>query len=679
MDPKKIAAAVLGFTALLSLSACRTQLMVSPVKANSVPPEGQVYFLSRVEHLATLDRELAKCEVNPSLNLLAHAWFRSEVDALGDLRGELRNSALLGLHPKCPTATHQPTSAGLGTALQRVQDLLPKEPPAACGQQHPAHTSAYEKVFREILRDFLRDPVLVSGVDWGTQCPKTARSLESLTDSTDLNARLAQLTSCPAGFNRDTELAEVNLSVLMRASVTANTLPDMNHAYTIDYLGMTKGTKQTEYLVEKYPNGTLKSVNSKIDDRTAQVIQGTLRGALRLAAASGGFPVTFDVAGAQVGGARLPLTFDQWRTANEGKFPETPLCKARILQLLRQRSDLEAQTSGASTRILALIKEAGEATAAAGKLTKEAADLQKQLDALPAGDPGRKALEEKIEKLKAEAKIQTAKAEQLLKDKAALEEAQGGSLGKFAAVRKQLTITTTHLFRAERPAGATAMEEVIKGADVASAAWFDPSALTKYCSPTLLPCDGTIPKALSASIAGYLGPQPVVQTASKPTEATSLIYREPAHGLLLVCKERACLATNGNLSATPEDTLLVTLADFPQLGILAFLPLTNDTFQNNAIEASFSASGSLEKLKYVSNARAEAAAKAFEGVSADVLAFTEAKQGAKKKELETEKAELDAEKALLEARLARDKARQALEDFHNPGPEPEPVPEPGGE
>jgi hypothetical protein len=155
--------------------------------------------------------------------------------------------------------------------------------------------------------------------------------------------------------------------------------------------------------------------------------------------------------------------------------------------------------------------------------------------------------------------------------------------------------------------------------------------------------------------------------------ATALVYREPAHGLLLVCKERACLdRQDGGLAATSEDTLLATVADFPQLGILAYLPLANGTFQNNAIEASFSASGSLETLKYISNARAEAAAKSFESTASDVLAFAEAKQGARKKELETEKAELDAEKALLEARLARDKARQALEEFQNPPPEPQP-------
>src|SRR6185295_1905196 len=99
--------------------------------------------------------------------------------------------------------------------------------------------------------------------------------------------------------------------------------------------------------------------------------------------------------------------------------------------------------------------------------------------------------------------------------------------------------------------------------------------------------------------------------------------------------------------------------------ILAFLPLTNGVFQNNTLEANFAASGSLEKLKYTSNARAEAAAKSFEGASTDILAFAEAKRGAKKKELETKKAELDAEKALLEARLARDKAAQDLEDFLN--------------
>jgi len=76
----------------------------------------------------------------------------------------------------------------------------------------------------------------------------------------------------------------------------------------------------------------------------------------------------------------------------------------------------------------------------------------------------------------------------------------------------------------------------------------------------------------------------------------------------------------------------------------------------------------LEKLEYKSNARAERAAQAFEGAAGDILAFTQAKQEADKKELENEKAKVDAEKALLDAELAREKSRKALEDFLNPPP-----------
>ncbi len=70
MNPRKLVAAVLGTIALISLAACTTELKVSPVTADAVP-QGQVYFLSRVEYLATLDRELVKCDVSPSINLLA--------------------------------------------------------------------------------------------------------------------------------------------------------------------------------------------------------------------------------------------------------------------------------------------------------------------------------------------------------------------------------------------------------------------------------------------------------------------------------------------------------------------------------------------------------------------------------------------------------------------------------
>lgn len=670
MHSPRTAASFIALTLLAT--GCTTSLTTDPADLTRTVPSGQVYYLPRVEHLVTLDRELVKCEVDAPAKTWATVWFKREVENLRKIQDVIDIAAATRVPPtdappSCPGPQVAAIKRDLGAAFPRVQAHWPAGAPADCGKEPSAYEKAYHAVTISLLKDFLADPVFGQRELW-EKCAADSFKLETLTAQTDLRARLRELKRCedllnPPGQTREPAMGE--LKVAMTAVVREHNLPDLEKVYSIRYTGMADTLKHTEYTIEKYPNGTLKSINAVLEDKTAEVIQGTLRGALKLAAASGGFSPAFAAVGAQAAApAELPLTFSAWL---EQEIP--PLCTARTRDLLRQKAEIEAAAEKAAGAILALAKAAEEATAAASTKTTEAAKLQKDLDALPAGDPGRDALSKKIEALKAEAKALADRADKATKDQAAISKEQSGVLTKFADLRKRLTLTSTQMFDAK--AGST--EQELVGAGDAAAVWFSPAGLDKHCEDKSinppkgwLPCSSNppIPTTLLARVASFV--PPAAHNFVQVADGNSLVYREPARGLLLVCREKSCFDAGGKPAVTPENTVFVSAADFPQLGVLAKLPLDNKVFQNNSLTASFSPSGSLEKLVYKSNARAEKAAQAFEGAAGDILTFAEAKRGAKKKALETDKAEVDAETALIKAQLEREKARKELDALLNP-------------
>jgi hypothetical protein len=57
---------------------------------------------------------------------------------------------------------------------------------------------------------------------------------------------------------------------------------DRSKPYLLDYEALEKGFKEIDLAVELYENGTLKSVNAKITDRTAEAVTNALQGAARI-------------------------------------------------------------------------------------------------------------------------------------------------------------------------------------------------------------------------------------------------------------------------------------------------------------------------------------------------------------------------------------------------------------
>ena len=143
------------------------------------------------------------------------------------------------------------------------------------------------------------------------------------------------------------------------------------------------------------------------------------------------------------------------------------------------------------------------------------------------------------------------------------------------------------------------------------------------------------------------------------------LYASPHNRCRLFVCRIDCLLADGSVGAVGDDPVAVADALVPQAGVLAYLPLTNNAFQTNSIDVSFSEAGALTHLKYDTNANALAATETFAKTVDAFAKYQAAKQNAGtdkiKQDTERAKAEterLKAEKELIEARKALTDAGQ---------------------
>lgn len=77
------------------------------------------------------------------------------------------------------------------------------------------------------------------------------------------------LTQCPEFPDKKHPVPMGQVQFQIGATATARTVPGPE--IVIDYEELASVTKTTDFALERYPNGVLKSVNAKVDDRTADV------------------------------------------------------------------------------------------------------------------------------------------------------------------------------------------------------------------------------------------------------------------------------------------------------------------------------------------------------------------------------------------------------------------------
>jgi hypothetical protein len=462
---------------------------------------------------------------------------------------------------------------------------------------------------------------------------------------------------------------KADVQVAMKATITPVHLTDPEHAYAIRYENMSDGTKSTDYNVETYPNGTLKSINVTLDDQTGEIAQSTISGALKIAAAASGFPIPkiTSINGSadekSTACSKVPVeSYDTW-------LEKKQFCNADVRLALIEKDRLDVLYKKVAGNQLTQRGNVAEKMAEIVQLEKKIADDGARLEELKAADNDTLtedevgelgALPDKILKAKKDLREKNEELAGLNKTLAkTLKESEKLKKDR-AKIRKSLTITTVTDFRPDNDTltvGLDGIDEVINK-------WINSAAMETYCGENSGECGVADIDTLNVFYAqAALSPTISKLAQTTPPTKNFLVYRQPVRSPLWICKEQKCFDNDNNFQAEAKNVLFTANVDVPQLGVLASLPLTNYPFQNNALTASFAETGALTKLTYVTNA---AVAKAAEAFNQSVDAYTEyrkEKLNEDKLELERAKSESELRKQLLEAQLEEEKAQDALDEY----------------
>lgn len=589
---------------VVPLAACTTQLQVQRTQGDVVAT-GQVYYLPRTEVQVNVSRELKACRIDFKDDAeAATVWLRAQLNSIkGADTDEERKKQVATL---------------LGDPILSKADVV-----ASIGSLLDADWPAR-----------LRSGTLSAGDAAGRLAPAAARIQAVATVELDIGA-----------------------------AITPYALADLEHAYAIDYNLMQDGLKGTDYGVETYANGTLKSVNITVDDQTGAALQSAVSGAAKIAAALGGFPLDLSPGQAGIAGGVQP--FAQWKNAQ----PVRHLCRPEIRLRLMQRAALQAQVEAQSEAVAAGLKSIGKLEKAQVESIAARDAAKAALDSMDENDPKQPQAQALLKKLEADLKAASKAVADARTELAAAEKGSEDTAKRLAAVRKALTVSTSTLVRPVAGKLSFPMDDATKAA---TAAWTE-KGITEGCAPGDASC-ADFEKDLRATLSVHAGfhAQAAKSPAASDRPAGGIVYRQPVKAMLLVCREAPCVKPDGELVAEPSAVVLSSPVDLPQLGPLAMLPLKNGPFQNNTIGASFSESGGLSKLTYKSNAAAAEAAKAFEGTADTLMKFKDAKRNEEKTKLETAVSEAEARKKLVDAQLALEKAQADLAQFREsqakPGP-----------
>ena len=617
------------------VAGCTTSLKSTPSDVGKILV-GQAYNLPRAEFFVGLDRELKECSVSLPRQELLEAWVISEAQLARDGAESVISSWLSeNLHPERAANTKK-FAGDLGVnsadleALSAYADPIDQKLLAQqvafllVSDQYELDPSFQDSAGKKELKQVLADKV---GTD-----PERAPWLSTLT---------ASVQKLKPSYS---------LVVDLRAKVDRQLLPDPKQYYALNYATMGSGFKKTEYHVEKYPNGTLKSINSIIDDQSASVVNSVANGVLTLAAAATGIPTgTLPHAGEKV------FKLKSFKAYEADKAP--PLCRPELMQVIELR---KAAADTAAKAATAAATQNPVIDALSAEATKAAADWEakkKARQALPAGDAGiaaadtaadkaKTASEDAAQKLTAAKQVKDNLQQTFLKADAQAQ-ALAGKL--ILSVQAQLT-----------PTGTGAIDTlVIPGARSAADQWFEAGGLAIFCSGEQAQKNCTedeqpLPVKLNA-VAQLIGAaMPTVERAIVEDDQSKngVAYREPGRAILKICGVGPCLSeTAVGLNGAAFD-LLTQVVDVPQYGVIAVLPLYNGSFQNNTLTARFTELGSVSGVDYTSNARFAEMAKSFEGTAQKYKTYRDGRRDQTTGDIEAQIKELEARKRLSEAQKA---------------------------
>jgi len=449
------------------------------------------------------------------------------------------------------------------------------------------------------------------------------------------------------------------LEVSMHTTSTPFNLMDTNHVYAIQYTGMSKGRKKTDYAVQTYPNSTLKSINMTVEDKTGPAILSTLNGVAKVVAASYGVPLP--TGGQQVGGD--VQSFEDWLKQNQANVAQLLSADTRLN--LEKKKVLASVYKATAEKLYGSSKGVIDQQKRLDEAQKTLATEQKKLAEMEADDPGIPAQKIVVQNARVKVNTETVTLKKLQDDYGALAKLSAKKSKELAKVQELLTISEATLFIPDKQRLSTGELGVpLAGTNEALDAWLDSLKVKAFCVNAGILVEDFRSK-IAESLFAYVTVYPSRIKVSERDVSEGIVYRQPAQVLLLVARGYPTSVKDGSFPVLQENILLSSRVEVPQLGVLASLPLRNKMFQNNNFEASFSESTALSSLKYTTNAALESAADTL-NQAADVYAqLRNAEDGKEKADLERSTEEANARTELYKAQLEVEKAKQELERFIN--------------
>lgn len=445
--------------------------------------------------------------------------------------------------------------------------------------------------------------------------------------------------------------------------------------YRVDYAALSSWVKTSDFAIDTYPAGTLKSINISADDKSDQVIKAVVKTGLTVASVGLGVPFP-----------GLNVQSLNYLKSGNGTEPEAQKVAVRCTS--ETRTALAAVTSTKATlktetEALEEKNRQVEALALVGAITEEQkaalikllAEQRAQVKTL---EKARKAYSDALDAVSAtETRFWPT------------DFGKGGVAAEAIDIGEAEQVKLGKLFNVF-PVPEDTVETSCIGQNVTVASCIEPElTLHARLEPRLAsgvcaqdnslfnctrPAGTAYPRAdqplVGQARAEFLrkAAEARVSEITPSRDMTSdngIFVRPPEMGRIVVCRKEAGCAIGSDNSLLVGEWLTV-----PQLGQLRFLPFINRMFENNQLVVQLGADGAVERFQYASKA---AMLQRLADTAADAAAqYKTAKKDARE-EIAASRAE---EVAQLQQQITMITKEKELDALQNPkAPEPDPMKE----
>lgn len=368
------------------------------------------------------------------------------------------------------------------------------------------------------------------------------------------------------------------------------------------YPSLSSWTKTTEYKVESYPSGVIKSVNVAAADHSQEIVA---KGALLVA----------NIASLAKGGPSVVTA-----GGPKSSHPDTVVCSEESWKSLENSKILTDRLDEDNKKLDELTLALESLGAQSGKSDQQKSELETAKKALVAQQKAVAAMQAKLDQaLGRQTIIESLVWPKDPKETRLFIEPSSPTLAKIGAMLDTL-----------KDGRGVSMSDIASSLRVA----------------------GNLEPVLAADSRCRQDAQGCSGQRLSPQDAAGFIYRSPAPARLVICKD----PDNCN-SGHPGEIAASARLMVPQLGGLRVLPFKNGAFQNNALTATFLENGVLSSFSYEDKAaRASGLLDALSAVADQAEAHKERKDRA----AATAAA---AELAALDSRLDRLKKEKEIQDL----------------